>query len=751
MRRLLLTLPVFSAILAGCLVQPANPCDPAADESIRETGTLSGVVVDQDEEPVSGVTVVIVGRGDTTTSQPDGTFEFTGLPPNDGPLGYELATFPQAPAVGGRLFAPPVACRAEVADVTLHVALAPDVPEVEIVQATADDRLFVGFSAVDPDARYVVELRSPFGSWRRALMADDPWTSEIAAEALASPTAAVEGTMEEISDTHAQALCDDFRYVHPSLSADNARCAEVIGVADDIGELWPLQTHGSYHVRVRAQQELPVELLAEQLPEIVRSEATGAPAQTSLVPTAILPVMMGSTVEESDEMMSGMEVHAIVPTGDGRFAMIDGDSMAVIGQGDVLDSSYAAADGAAMDAMVYDDGASTAAMSDVAEDSGRALAVLPAGRWVRVWKERDDGAGGTSSEVEKVFVGAAQATEDHNSTVLEPEFSLDFASGDLADDFRAFEWLWIPAGANSDQGYNPPDAYMLQFRQGVVFLERERLGDAGVLAASFGADVGDGLLDGEWGQNSDGSAATTSGLCAGLGADATGFGGGSIGDRTTRVCLDLEVALGETLDLVASDLLAATAGENARDQSFNLFADRAGDRVLAVRTDRFLGEVAGRLVDGIESIPVGVEPAGLHISRRLDCASGGEKPIALVANEGSLDVSVLEVSGSGDSLRVEETATFGLPAAPVGFFDDPDGVSCADPFAWALTDDGRMFPLDMRADRFGPPQCGDDVCAVRTRGRADTGAVSRSSEGRARVLVGGRGMLGEVGFLRPGN
>jgi hypothetical protein len=742
-------------VTSGCLVQPDNPCDPAADPSVRDTASLSGVVLDQDDEPVSGVTIVIAGRGDTTTSQSDGAFELVGLPPNDGILGYELITFPDEPALGGRLHAPLLSCRSHVDGVELHIASPPDVPEVEIVQATAADRLFVAFGGVAPDADYVVEVRAPFEPWRAAVLAADPWASEATVAAIATPDAAIEGALYEITDEESAAQCEAFLYVHPSLTADTARCAEVVGVMIDDDNSAPLQTHGSYQVRVRALKLLPEALLREQLPEMVRSEATGVPARTSLVPTAVLPVMMTTDVAMSEEMVSTMEVHAIVPTGDGRFAMIDGSSMAVFGQSDVIDEAYADAAGSAQDAMVYDTTASSEAIGDVAEDSGRALAVLPAGRWVRVWKERDGSNGGTSSEVEKVFVGSTRSTEDHNAPAIEPEFDLDFSSGPVADDFVSFAWLWIPSGRVTDMAYNPPDAYMLQFRQGVVFLEREKIGTAGVISSSFASDLGDGVLNGEWGMDETGSIVpTTTGLCADLGGDAVGLDGLILGNRTTRVCLDMEVALSlptGSLDIVDTDLLAAIEGENARDKTVNLFADRAGDRVLAARTDRFLGEVAGRLSDALDSVSVGVSPAALHVTRRLDCAAETAKPIALIANEGSLDVSVLEVTGSGDSQRVEEVATFGLPAAPVAFFDDPDGVACTDPFAWALSEDGRMFPLDMRSERFGPPMCGDEECAVRTRGRADTGAVSRSTEGRARVLVGGRGMLGEVGFLRPGN
>lgn len=754
-----LGLAAVCVVASGCL-DATNPCDPDADDELRGTSTLSGLVKDQSGAPLAGVTVTIQGHATPAISGEDGAFRFEELPPNAGAQGYEVIALADEPRVGGRTVAPPLGCEEDLTGVELVVAVPPASPEVEIVQATAADRLFVAFAGAQGSTRYTVEVRAPFETWQPAMLALVPLgAAELATvgdddeerrAAYASLSDAV------LLEPEARSFCDAFAYALPSLPNPNARCAEVVGTLD--GEtLRLLDEHGSYEVRVRAEVVLDEPLTTGQrLPEVVRSAATSVPGELSLVPTSVLPVMLDPDEDVHEEKLRALDVDAMVPVARGRFAMLGegtgADGLLIVG--DAALSSPGLYDGSesAPEAALAYDGESLDAAAEVTADEGAGLAILPAGRWVRVWKRSVDPAtDAVRSEVEKVFIGAETRAESHGEQP-EPTFGFDLEQSGLAGKLRAFAWLAQPEGTLAGDGpYNPPDAYLLLLESGFVLLEREGAapGSEPLLSAfvdELAAGSASALRWGETGENRPN--ATTTGICSQLGTAALGVDGAE-GERKIRVCLDLEGALGEELALSDVAILQSRASSTSPAETFHVLSDAAGDRVLAVASGGLLGEGTTPLVDLLEEVPTGVSPSALAQSRLLDCDAGSVEPVVLVANRGSLDVSVLGIVGEGPAARVDEVGVVSVPGVPVRFFDDPDGPSCADPFTWVVLDDGRSVPLDMRAPRLGVPACGEEACAVRTSDRAPVGAVSRDVVGHSRVLVGGRGLLGEVGYLRP--
>lgn len=738
-------------VVGGCL-GPTNPCDPEADADQQRTSTLSGVVKDQTGAPLSGVTVTIPGHATPAISGDDGGFRFSDLPPNATGQGYEVIALPDEPAVGGRVLAPPLGCKDAVSGVELVVAVPPASPEVEITQATSAERLMVAFAAASGSTRYVVEVRAPFETWQPAVLAKEPSFALEGATAEPDETSAADSSSEE----EARGFCEAFRYALPVLDNENARCAEVVGTRSG-EDILPLDAHGSYEVRVRAEAVLAGELVTTQrLPDLVRSAAAGVPGELSLVPTALLPIMLDPDEETHAEKLRTMDIDAVVPVADGRFAMLGrgagSDGMMIVGNAastapDVYESSNAAP----AEAMAYDADSEVAA-AEVSEDSGTGLAILPAGRWVRVWKRFvDPGTFEARSQVEKVFIGETSLLESHTDQP-EPEFGFDLEQAGLGGDLRAFSWLVQPEGRLVGEGpYNPPDGYLLLLRSGYVLLEREGFaGFAEPLLQVFAEDLEDGAADGIYGGggSADSPNAMTTGVCQQLGQGALGVEG-ALGQRSIRACLDLEGALGQALDLTDVEILRSRPDATLPRETFHVLADAAGDRVLAVKSDALLGREGLPLVDLLSDVPTGVQPGAMTDSRLLSCAHDAETPVVLVGNRGSLDVSVLAVAGSGPSARVEEIAIVAMPGVPMRFLDDPDGAGCVDPYTWVVLDDGRMVALDMREERLGVPTCGDEACAVRSSERSPVGGVSRNAAGKSRVVVGGRGMLGEVGFLRP--
>jgi hypothetical protein len=228
------------------------------------------------------------------------------------------------------------------------------------------------------------------------------------------------------------------------------------------------------------------------------------------------------------------------------------------------------------------------------------------------------------------------------------------------------------------------------------------------------------------------------------GGDATVFAPrGAEDDRNgsarseVAVCYDVESAAGAAVNLKDTDVLQRPGAE-----PLHLIADAQNDRILAVGLDALRGN-RGSLAANISEVAVGRTPVALSHSVILDCEGGQREDVILVANAGSADVSVLR--GSGES--VAEADIVALPTPPAGFLDDVAGPSCESPFAWVIASDGRLFPIDMRGSP-SVPLCGGEPCGISSRGRARSGAVGGGAAA-SRALVGGVGLLGELGFFRP--
>jgi hypothetical protein len=269
------------------------------------------------------------------------------------------------------------------------------------------------------------------------------------------------------------------------------------------------------------------------------------------------------------------------------------------------------------------------------------------------------------------------------------------------------------------------------------------------------------------GANGGPAGAGFGGACAALDADneaevPTDFGvvapsnDDGVSSRAISVCFDVGAATGDEVQLADAEVLDASSLDP--EDGFQLISDRQNDRLLAVATRDLLcrdcTDVSGPvLADQLLSlaIDVGREPAGMTRSALLACPLTGPErtPVVLVANVGSSDVSVIAIDASGLPAEIDVVP---LPETVVGFLDDADGPDCADPFAWAIGEEGRLFPIDMRGVA-GVPLCDGVACSVSTRGRGMNGAVGRPATGpmagRARALVGGPGLLGELGFFRP--
>jgi hypothetical protein len=341
--------------------------------------------------------------------------------------------------------------------------------------------------------------------------------------------------------------------------------------------------------------------------------------------------------------------------------------------------------------------------------------------------------------IDKVFVGDAAGTAPATEEGQQPVFAMDFADASLTAGFRGFRWLTLPEGSPLSGPYNPPDAYVLLFDHGIALLEQH-------------AD-GQGLMDGPAGAPLSlffpSDPGTGDSFCGGMTTDM-----GEIGvDGAVRygACWDLRT-LRPDVDLADMQILRSANDVDGLSSTFHLFADRNSDEVVVVRTDRLLGQSLPLGVTSVnelvQKVKVGIGPTAFSPSSLVTCDGTtqlAERPVMLVANQGSQDVSVLGVDGED----VAELAVIAMPAVPVSFFLDVSPPTCADPYAWVVGDDGRSFPLDMRDTSIGIPSCGDETCGVATRRRAEAGAIARTVGGRSRVLIGGDGLLGEVGFLRP--
>jgi hypothetical protein len=788
----------------GCL--PAtNPCDPGAPLDLQAEGTrLSAVVVDQRGAPLSGVLVGISGRAETQVSSADGAVTFSDLPPS---AGYELVALPSAPLVGGRLSTPALGCRAELDAGTLVVVVPPASPEVEIVRATSERKVFAAFGAAADDAaddaevfvdgdsskselavadecnsaaavapvRYRMQVRAPFGPWREAVLAPFPWANPLTAEGTATEgadvavDAALQYAASAVDGRCARALCREFEYLEPDLQNPAARCVEIAGFLGDDGAVTSLQPFGSYQVRALAELRTDDALRATfQLPERVAAAPATTTGQITLVPSALLPV-----VDATGAPRQVGDVSALVPVAGGRFALVESDTLQVIGAGsDVLDSAAQGevSAGAPQNAFGEDEAAVDAIGGDFNDGLPPAevqpLALLPAGAWLRVVRRTDDG----SSSIKKVYVGASNEAvrsgplpDDAAQNAAEPELTLDPASSAPGSELRAFQYLVHEDASLVEEGVLPRDGYVLLYRSAFVLVEQGAPADMALSyfaaeAPSFADADGDpntddaALVVNDWANSADAQDGVTDG--AAFSGACAGFDGALVREDLDRTAEDLSARVSVCYDVAAGlgdddvDLRDVEGLPGVVDR--HIIADAAGDRVLVtVAADlTCAGCTVGAevtLSDRLDTVPVGREPLALLRSRALRCdAAPGADNVVLVANHGSGDVSVV----GAEAGVVRERFIVPLPILPIAFLDDPAGPSCEDPFVWVLGDDGRAVPIDMRGEP-SVPLCNDLPCEVGTRGRGAVGAVARGAGEAARGLVGGAGLLGELGFFRP--
>lgn len=802
-RWLSLLLPVASLPLAACF-EATNPCDPAADLDVQAQGTrITGIVQDQHGSALAGVAVTVSGRSETQVSALDGTFAFDNLPPA---ADYELVALPSAPAVGGRAHTGALHCLSAINDVTVLVVVPPESPELELVRATGEARLFVAFAAVGDEApgaledfyetadgprdawsvnaecaehadqsplRYRVQVRAPFDEWRDARLSAFPWIDpmQIAEAAVSGERTAGDYSLVGVDDRCAAALCASFTYLEESLDDDRARCAEVIGVvtgqdADGKDVIEPLTPYGSYQVRVRSELRTDdTQRATFTLPERILAAATTSPSQMSLVPGALLPVMDGS----GNPRAVG-ELRAIQPTAGGRFALVDGNWIAIIGDGaDVLDEAAenAVADaGAGQGALGSDDACEQAMATDMTSDMAptatiEPLAVLPSGSWVRVIRRADDGGALPITSIKKVYVGTdAQAARDGPSAegeaanAVEPSITIDPTAEQAGSALRAFSYFTPAPSSLVEVGVNPPDAYVLLYGSAFVMMEQGRVDDLALNYFATDANVDPDSLDvgAGWAADVDGQSgvAAFGGACDALRAVGDPNGVTDIGlldRRHVSICYDVGAALGETVDL--RDLEVISGGGTPR----HVIADAANDRLLVAATDALTcaGCAAGAvapLSTQLMSVRVGREPVAIFRTHTVDCSPDpSPRERVLVANHGSGDLSVVaDVDG-----ELREIAVIPLPALPASFLEDPAGPTCDDPFIWVIADDGQVIPVDMRGEP-SVPLCGDMTCALGTRGRGAVGGVQRRPQGSklpGRALIGGSGLLGELGYFTP--
>lgn len=783
-------LPLALAALAPACVAPSNPCDPGAPLDAQAEGTvLGGRVVDDRGAGVAGVTVAVVGFPFTAVSGSDGAWRLERVPPS--PTGYTLRAEVLAPRVGGTTSIESLGCQEERDDVELLVVAPLDPPEVEVVRAVDATSLVVAFGSGDDgdlDADEVasyydvdggfrsiddvaagcaarldgaprswrVQVRPPFDTWHDAVLSAFPWaTGEEVADASVGVGAAVDGALlaERTEDFCAAALCAQFAYLDTSLSDPRARCANVVGFVDE-GVVSSLEPFGTYEVRVLTEARVAADLVERfALPALVTSAAPAAGRQMSLVPGSLLPLIdnTGAPIDTRD-----VAVHTVLATAGGRFALVSEGEVTVLGGGDdVLGDSGGTLNGAAPQGALAEDAITNdTANADLFDDgddadSATAVAALAAGDWLRVVKEGTGGA-----VVEKVYIGGSAAEGEQGADNLErtvvddAEVTLPVSpTGSPLGALRAMSYLNPGALALSDANANPDDAYLLLHRTGFVLVENSRAGQLS-LGGFDPAEVGAPVLGGDFAEGVDDDSNGFGGACAATTA-VTGRDPFALAranddpeDGAARVelslCYDVAAATDVDVDFRDADVIGDAGGP------VHVIVDAKNDRVLRIDAAA-LTNPNQPLHSAMRELPVGRAPTAVARSRMLDCGSGGsgDVEVVLVANSGSADVSVVAVDGPD----LAERAIVPLPEAPVGFLDDADGPTCSSPFAWAIAADGQLFPIDMRGVP-SAPLCEGDVCRIGTRGRARSGAVGQRG-GTSRALVGGVGLVGELGFFRP--
>lgn len=786
-----------ATLLVGCLPS-TNPCDPGAPEDLQARVDLAGRVVDQNGDAQPEVTVAVDQTGQTATTNGDGEFQLTDLPPSSS---YSLSAYPESPGVGGSITVDNLGCDETRGELTLPIVVPPDAPEVEITVATAPNRMFVAFPSVlppddaaqapmsvargggfdpcadelnlgDPRHRYWLEVRSPFGTWQRALLNPDPLASKHAHGSFDLSTA-----YESLGEACLRSTCGYYTYQFSDLADyDNARCTEVVGFVDDNDDKHTLLPFATYQVRVRTDELISDDTAqAGSLPSAVTSTPSAAPDRLSLTPTATLPVPLSLNADDDTEQRAALDVSNIVPVADGRFALVESGGLIVVGSGSVeaqerngVDADAAASqssNGAEVEGgMFYDDVTSEDTQAEVSAGNATAIDLLPAGKWVRVLKRQGDG----TTMIDKVWVGDSWGTapaDDDSPT--QPVFSMDVNTEGLGDQFIGFRWLGGIEGDPTDPTapYNPPDAYLLLFEDGVAMLEAVEAGVSGgdtyMSEAAGSADSGQnpGVYEPDpVNPPPDNGSSMCDAMDSAVGNSNTG------GLTAYGACFDMNRVL-SGVQLTDVEVLQTSEGAFETYETLHLFSDASSDRVFVVLSDHLLAKNlpadVQRPADAVTSVPVGIEPVALQPSYKLTCDGLTElarEPVMLVANRGSQDISVLERVDYAEGLPpettipnprygAEEIEVVGLPIVPTGFFGDLGGPTCEGPYSWVVGEGGEMMPIDMRT--LDLPPCKDGPCQVATRSRARAGAISRDQPGNARVLIGGQGVLSEVGYLLP--
>jgi hypothetical protein len=628
-----------------------------------------------------------------------------------------------------------------------------------------------------------VQVRPPFDTWHDGVVSAFPWMAGDAA--LAAATVAEGGAHgraddvetggvlfdERVEDVCGMALCAQFSYLEETLSDARARCALVVGYKQG-DEVRGLDAYGTYEVRVLSETRVDDDVSENfALPSRVVSQASGAPGQTSLVPAALLPLVdAGGAALDARTL----EVQTIVAVAGSRFALVEAQGMRVLGGGDDVlaanGESETLQDDLPQGALATDVAAAERMTDDLLDDGDTeavALATLPAGSWLRVVKMGDAGA-----MVEKVYVGATSSAAQEGpgaarEIVESAEARVPFSpSGTGLGSLRGFSYLVPTDTSLVTAGTNPRDAYVMLYERGFVLLENGREDDL-VLARFAEASSVEGGFAMSWADPVSGEedaeqdvdlaerGSAFGGRCADVRTEspdgarqafgATDAGSDLQGQKRTAVavCYDWANAHAEAVDFRDVEVLEGTDVRH-------LIADATNDRVIVLPHAALTGQV-GALAANTVSVSVGRQPVALSPSRVLDCGLGQHERVMLVANAGSNDVSVL---GERDG-AVQELAVLSLSFAPVGFVDDREGPTCSAPFVWAIAAQGELLPIDMRGAP-SVPLCDGAPCAISSRGRATTGAVAHLPDPEVfaatayRAVVGGQGLLGELGFFRPG-
>jgi hypothetical protein len=779
-------------LVVGCLplllsvscLEPTNPCDPDAPLSAKSV-TLTGSVRDVYGEPQAGVVVSIAGRPETTVSGADGRYTLADLPATTN--GYQVVATPAAPAIGGVRSVPASllsSCGNSTKEVELVIAQAAAAPEAELVRAVDPTTLLVAFSAeriltpqkgprnivdsgepipsdfggtedavessgiwdgpqqsppedvqgdldanddtggADEPAKESVffdgnvpleestytnncaadAANEPFGEWRKVRLSIDPWRNDAGT------------SMSTVADRCAAATCSQFTHLAPELANNRARCALVVGFDDNS----PLEPYGTYEVRVQSEARLIPALTTEQaLPAVVRSALSTKRLSTSLVPSALIDVVNENASSMSDDMRT-KDINTVLPLTDGRFAVYAEDTMRVIG--DALDTMASEANlndnGRAADSMGSDGTTANVIIEEtwrnefelqplasVLKDDGLVVYTL-------LGKFELDG------RLSEVVLREARLPTANDPNPPSQELMINFKNH--LDPTLLDRMLDIVVLPSPDQQI---ESFVAVFPRFLLRFAQLRVAGSGLSTPQTLADlrgavgVPDGILIPQDPTNP----------CGALGIE-----------------LDGTTASGDGLQVLLSALTCYPITENNNERTVlkagPVLPD--GERQMMVRAGGN-SVMTVNLLNGnvINERSVGALPTDAKFSTMLNCDDFSlHEDVLVVANRDSRDLSILSRDAGG-----VERSVVTLPIAPIAIVRG--SPSCDNPFLWVIGAEGDMVPVNMTklGDSVrGVPDCGGASCVVPTRGRARVGAASGS-----KVVVGGAGLVGEVGFFRP--